>query len=1768
MANNCVNIKSREFKKLVVDTSLHPVVLSGKVSLWQDKNGVENYPTKEDIIDSFSNENVMFNINDKNTKQLTIEEILPTIKKRAKFHKINIETQPETYFKNKNTHGHYEISTNKIVLNEQSLNKSTLLHEIAHPFVRYIQAENPKLFKKLLKEADKEYPDIRSKISNMDIYKKQPDSWFDEEIVVRAVQKNYTDLSFDNTIIIGTDSIYQKFIAFIKDLFGIANKFDTSNIETVSDLYFTILKSELPKPDIKRGDIIAKRELQEKYNYYKERIDKTKLVLINLEKQLIYFQDLKIGSIIQDNSAPEGVDIDFKYTKELQKERVLDTLIEIDDKTKHLRKLKQDQLDYNSKYKTEYGKYYFNIDNNNPIKKLSKAEKLKNLTETFSIGTTGYFGKMLMVDIIKPKLKELGYTLKSTSNANGYYIVDDKGKRYIPAKKIKYTAPKWFKAPDYNKPVVKETFNVNKDLFGNDVMFQTETTEQPVDTRIDDAMTRLISELGIDLINYNEYAEYYEQKEGKKLTAVAVADMFNKVIAVKEGHADKSTLAHEVGHFIEFALHNDKRIMFAIENVQLTELWQQKSEQYMQEYNNDENKVRREIVGQLIGLSLSDNVKNEKASWKRLLLQIWNSFLELFEFGSKAKTTRIRNSIDAIAKETLKDSSNVKKGLESQVSNKNNVLFELDPKDFNNSRILEGELKNLKSALSIIVNKINVYKKAGTEEITTTERDLSDVLSKAIRDVDDRDVDDYNKNYVTMGLINFIARMEEEAQFIIERVDIIEKAMKDGVYNNELDQLSKLLKQMNDYMLVYEPLLEDLMPTVKKLRRNSTEDVELYDKILDAFDTINTGIKTMKKDYVKHTKFILMSVAKDIFNGMENLANNPVKLKRELDLFEAQLSEKVGDLSMAQTFIDGAGTSHDAVIKLIHRLYSETKEDTNKEVLDINRDIIDLHEDFVEAGGRTTKFMAELDKDGNVTGNIVGEYNEAQFNEAKKVFTTKLDKEYGLPEANTRDEYITRDKKWYALTESQRSSYWGAVEVWETNNTETSPKLKELLNTKYNNIIKSIIPLKHDRDILYALLNKYPNNKKDHNVDKKMMDELKESNKALYNNFVKVRLTFREWRSKREYADFAGNITYKKELAIPKLSIYGNKQYTSIMSNPIEKKYYEGMMKIRKDLLKSLPEEIINSMLMVQIRKDFIERIKTDPKRTMQESYKDAVEKRETDYGYGVKTFNEDKTQMKHIPIMHYRKLDNMKDLSLDFTAGMMILADMAINYKNNNKVINIVQITSDVLKVRQVFKATTGIEGGINKITDKFILNNTTALETVGGRGYLRFQEFVNTVFYNELKDDDQGTTFGFDTSKLADALIKYTAMNSLALNIYAGFNNVMLGNIMLREEAFVKEYIKHKDLLFATKTYWRELPSLMVDMLKLRSNNKMRLVFEELDVFQDHGQRIQEVNADRSNFGRMFSLSNMFIINKGGEHQIQGRLALGMMSNLKLKDKNGNEINFYDAYEVDNYRIKLMEGLTKENGKPFTEKDIKSFKIKLKKVNNDLHGIYNLTDRAVIQKYWQGRAVMLFRKWLRPGWNRRFQSHDYDFSLDKDIEGMYVTSTKFVVSLYKELQAAKLTFATAGEAYDKLEDWQKANIKRNIAEVGYFVALMVAGTLLASIAGDDDDDWLLNMSAYQANRLSTEIGFFVPIYNATQITTLIQSPSATINQLDKVIDLIKVIDPFIIGTNDPFFREYQSGRHKGETRFKIWSKRTIPMWDSVDSWFYPEEKLKFFTN
>jgi hypothetical protein len=56
---NCVNVNSKEFKELRRQTNLLEKVLAAKIGLWQEKNGIDNYPTKEDIYSNMTIPNIL-----------------------------------------------------------------------------------------------------------------------------------------------------------------------------------------------------------------------------------------------------------------------------------------------------------------------------------------------------------------------------------------------------------------------------------------------------------------------------------------------------------------------------------------------------------------------------------------------------------------------------------------------------------------------------------------------------------------------------------------------------------------------------------------------------------------------------------------------------------------------------------------------------------------------------------------------------------------------------------------------------------------------------------------------------------------------------------------------------------------------------------------------------------------------------------------------------------------------------------------------------------------------------------------------------------------------------------------------------------------------------------------------------------------------------------------------------------------------------------------------------------------------------------------------------------------------------------------------------------------------------------------------------------------------------------------------------------------------------------------------------------------------------
>ena len=47
---HCVNRSSPEFIALAEQSNINPIILAAKVSLWQEENGLDNFPALEDVV--------------------------------------------------------------------------------------------------------------------------------------------------------------------------------------------------------------------------------------------------------------------------------------------------------------------------------------------------------------------------------------------------------------------------------------------------------------------------------------------------------------------------------------------------------------------------------------------------------------------------------------------------------------------------------------------------------------------------------------------------------------------------------------------------------------------------------------------------------------------------------------------------------------------------------------------------------------------------------------------------------------------------------------------------------------------------------------------------------------------------------------------------------------------------------------------------------------------------------------------------------------------------------------------------------------------------------------------------------------------------------------------------------------------------------------------------------------------------------------------------------------------------------------------------------------------------------------------------------------------------------------------------------------------------------------------------------------------------------------------------------------------------------------
>lgn len=664
---------------------------------------------------------------------------------------------------------------------------------------------------------------------------------------------------------------------------------------------------------------------------------------------------------------------------------------------------------------------------------------------------------------------------------------------------------------------------------------------------------------------------------------------------------------------------------------------------------------------------------------------------------------------------------------------------------------------------------------------------------------------------------------------------------------------------------------------------------------------------------------------------------------------------------------------------------------------------------------------------------------------------------------------------------------------------------------------------------------------------------------------------------KERQAWFDANMEIVNGKKVPKMSIYGNKQYQRL--NAAQKEYYDTVMNIKSQLDSYLPEKYTTLTNAVKIRKDLLERVKSSDgvrsgAKQIWKSIKDEFIRRTDDVDFGdratVKDFEGNEVQTLPIYFTKLKEGESANDLSTDIVSTLTAYAAMANDFDEMNKVIDVLELGRDLLRERQVIQT----QGG-KPLVEKFKavgrkVESKLTKEGEATRFVQRLNDFFEMQVYGRYMADEG--TFGktnIDKGKVANFVNRVTSMNNLALNVLSGISNIATGKVMMRIESFAGEFFNEKNTITADRIYGQSLPAYLAEIGNRVKTSKLALWDELFNVMQEYEQDVREVNFDRKTwFSRMFGTSTLFFMNNAGEHWMQNRTSLALADAYKMKAPNGKIVSLWDAMEVVpidknnkklGAKLQLKQGYKKADGSDFTQDDIIKFSRRSAAINQRMHGIYNKADRSAVQRLAIGRMGMMFRKWIKPSLNRRFKSATYNYDLDAWTEGYYRTSGRFLLQLARDLRETQFNLAAR---WNELTPTEKANIRRALTETGHFLAVMA---IIGLIEWSDDKDrpWLVRMAEYQARRLYTELGAMIPGKSMiSEGLKIIKSPAAGVNTIENILDLTKLLNPW------NYTDEIQSGRYEGHsTAYKsFFESPVIPMNRTIYRGLHPETGIPFF--
>ncbi len=557
-----------------------------------------------------------------------------------------------------------------------------------------------------------------------------------------------------------------------------------------------------------------------------------------------------------------------------------------------------------------------------------------------------------------------------TVHADDTLTITEENKRTNVTLTDKNGEEKTVKLEDLNQPIKelekqfsKETVAdilVNKEFKNQTTKIKSTQEEFIPENELQEKLINLLKKFGIKTLSFEDYLKNYSKRNNLPISAKALVDLENKLIAFKDGIIEEDDLVEEVAHLIESSIPLEKKEN-VLRNIHKTKEWQQHAEEYMRIYGNEET-VRKEILGKVIANSIKENfqARNTNQTEDSIINKIKEFFNEFFDriraYFSNDYALELKN----LERQVYKNLVNETLDLNTQDTD---VLFSISSASTEVHKLYSAStklLENLREQASKTRNSVekSLLERAERElNATTPTEGLTDEEKKIVAELENAEKLKGIASLirVTSSQVNTIRRAIDKTQKGDHPLSQTENILFQGVKDRVLPSLSEVkatLNPLNTFEKEMIASIEDIAKEmftmqgdISKLRKESFK--KMIEKIADANEMVGDNRTT----YIKYMENSIEGVQKDTDffhahlgslllarSGVLNVAGNIIERThlQGIEYFQKPFKRLLNIPNLNQKNLDLLHQGGDSIINEIDPVKAEELE-LNKKVEIINK---------------------------------------------------------------------------------------------------------------------------------------------------------------------------------------------------------------------------------------------------------------------------------------------------------------------------------------------------------------------------------------------------------------------------------------------------------------------------------------------------------------------------------------------------------------------------------------------------------------------------------------------------------------------------------------------------------------------------------------------------------------------------------------------------------------------------------------------------------------